>query len=505
MRIVGIILAGGAGRRMGGKDKAQILLGGRTLAQHVAARVAPQLEALAIVARAGGLPHAPYGLPVLADGVPGQQGPLAGVLAGLDWAAAMRAEAVLSVSVDTPFLPHDLLARLQSALGDAPAAIAWAGGRRHPTCALWRVALRGPLRAALENGLRKVDGFATDIGAAEAVFPSADAFFNINTPENLHEAKAHLAARETAQFDRVVMIDWSARSAPSPRKPSADAIWLAQTDRAGTRTSYHRTRAEAEHVLDALLRDAHRAQERVLAGFDFPLGYPAGFAGKVAGTAGAPAFWEWLEERISDAPDNSNNRFEIARHLNTLFEFPGPFWGRPAHLQLPGLSDRKDADYGKGLAERRRVETLMRRTQPVWKLYTTGSVGSQALLGLPMIARLRRRFGAAVWPFDAPSAEIVFAEIYPSILDQAVSATLTPESIKDEVQVRLLSQSFWEMQVTGELQHAFAAVPDWPGRGDEGWILGVGAETALRAYAARSSPLPRNNASTPGMRPRNAV
>lgn len=476
---------------MGGADKALIPLGGLPLARHVADRIAPQVAALAIVARAdadtdAARARAALGLPMLADDVPGQPGPLAGLLAALDWGAAQGADMVLTVPVDTPFLPRDLTARLAAGLGDAPAAVARAGGRMQPVCGLWRAGLRAVLRPALLGGLRRVQDFAATVGAALVEFDDAAAFDNLNTPEDLHSAAVRLV-RGTPQvpaFDRIVVVDWSARSSPSPRTPCADAIWIAEADANGTHTTYHQTRAAAEAALAATLARARAAGERLLAGFDFPFGYPAGFAAHVTGAPGAARMWDWLDAHIRDGPDNANNRFQVASTLNAMVAAPGPFWGRPAHLALPGLSDRKDAVYGAAWPERRRVETQVPRAQPVWKLYTTGSVGSQALLGLPMVARLKRRFGAAVWPFEPASGPLVLAEIYPSILDAAVRAATGPGSIKDQVQVRLLARALWRLQARGGLAAALAAAPDWPGRADEGWILGVGAEAALRDAAS---------------------
>jgi molybdopterin-guanine dinucleotide biosynthesis protein B len=145
---------------------------------------------------------------------------------------------------------------------------------------------------------------------------------------------------------------------------------------------------------------------------------------------------------------------------------------------LPHLPETKDVDYAAlGLAERRRVEGAVPRAQPVWKLYTTGSVGGQALTGLPVIARLARRPGCAVWPFDAPTAPLVLAEVYPSLIDPALARL--PSGIKDEAQVRLLARALFRMSQAGSLSAMLASPPDWPGRAEEGWILGAGAAMAL--------------------------
>ena len=139
-----------------------------------------------------------FGQPVVADSVAGFVGPLAGVLAGMDWAAAQGYDAVLSVAGDTPFFPNDLAAQLVAALGQAPIAMATGpgGGRqaRHPTFALWRVELRAALRAELEAGLRKVVAFSHEHGCVDVEFPDEAAFFNVNTPEELAVAQARMEA-----------------------------------------------------------------------------------------------------------------------------------------------------------------------------------------------------------------------------------------------------------------------------------------------------------------------
>ncbi len=275
-------------------------------------------------------------------------------------------------------------------------------------------------------------------------------------------------------FDSVIIVDWSASATPSPRRPTADAIWIGMASAQGETTTYHRTRADAEAALTRILDAETAAGRRVLAGFDFPFGYPQGFAERLTGTAGAGAVWHWMQHNVTDSPTNENNRFAVAARINAMFAAPGPFWGRPQSLPLPGLSERKNADYpAVGLAERRRVETLVRGAQPVWKLFTTGSVGSQALMGLPMIARLAARHRASVWPFDAPGL-LTLAEVYPSLINAAVRPAVATGEIKDAAQVRLLARALRHLSATGRLDTLLNDVPDWPGRADEGWILGAG-------------------------------
>lgn len=186
----GIILAGGAARRMGGGDKPLLALGDGTLLSHVIGRIAPQVAGLALSANGDPARFARFGLAVLADADAGRPGPLAGILAGMDWAAAAGAEALVSVAGDTPFLPPDLVPRLLLAGSGGPALAATSGGR-HPTFGLWPVRLRDDLRAALARGERRVAAFANRHGAETAWFPDQpfDPFFNVNTPDDLARAR----------------------------------------------------------------------------------------------------------------------------------------------------------------------------------------------------------------------------------------------------------------------------------------------------------------------------
>ncbi|OYU19549.1 MAG: molybdenum cofactor guanylyltransferase [Rhodobacteraceae bacterium PARR1] len=189
MRIFGVILAGGAGRRMGGADKATLRLAGRSLAAHAVDRLEPQVERLAISANGDPARLSALGLPVLADAQ--SQGPLSGVLSALDWAAPLGATAVVTAAVDTPFFPGDLVPRL--ILGSDPSGIALArsGGNDHPTFALWPVGLRDDLRAFLASRAKaSVRAFADARGAGRADFPEDGAFMNLNTPDDLSRAEA---------------------------------------------------------------------------------------------------------------------------------------------------------------------------------------------------------------------------------------------------------------------------------------------------------------------------
>jgi len=275
-------------------------------------------------------------------------------------------------------------------------------------------------------------------------------------------------------FDRVIVADWSAAGSMSPARPSANAIWLGIYDGRSTETRYFRSRASAEACLTEVI-DA--PQGRLLIGFDFPMGYPAGFAARVTGVPNARAVWSWLAQHLNDAPDNRNTRFETAASINADFGGAGPFWGRPRSLPLPALPETKAVDYpALGLAERRQVETLVPRAQPVWKLYTTGAAGGQGLVGQPMIHRLATLPGVAVWPFDPPDAKVVLAEVYPSLLARAVAAD--PATIKDEAQVRLLSRALWRLSQGERIAHLFAT-PGGVVTTEEGWILGAGHGQAL--------------------------
>ena len=203
MSLPAVILAGGLSSRMGGGDKVLLELNGQPLLAHVIARLAAQAGPLAINANGDPTRFTGFGLPVLADSVPDFPGPLAGILAAMDWAAGLDASAVLTVAGDTPFPPEDLATKLQAAAGPQGLALAAdrdadrdsAGETRlHPTFGLWPTGLRGDLRAALAEGLRRPRQWAARHQAGIALFDGADPFFNINTPDDLARAATAISA-----------------------------------------------------------------------------------------------------------------------------------------------------------------------------------------------------------------------------------------------------------------------------------------------------------------------
>ncbi|SFQ46370.1 molybdopterin-guanine dinucleotide biosynthesis protein A [Roseivivax halotolerans] len=193
---LGVILAGGRATRMGGGDKGLLKVCGRTLLAHVMERLAPQVSGMALNANGDPSRFGALGLDVLPDTVSDYPGPLAGVLAGLDWAAGKGADRIVTVAADTPFFPRDLAARLEdTGTGMAHPLVLAAtpdpdrGQVRHPTFGLWPVALRDDLRAALEDGVRKVVIWTDRHGGREALFDGeGEPFFNVNTPEDLVRA-----------------------------------------------------------------------------------------------------------------------------------------------------------------------------------------------------------------------------------------------------------------------------------------------------------------------------
>jgi molybdopterin-guanine dinucleotide biosynthesis protein A len=206
VKIAGVLLAGGQSRRMGGGDKCLRLLGGRTLLDRVIDCVRPQVAALVLNANGDPARFAAFGLPVVADSVSDYAGPLAGILAGMDWVAEHRPDCslVASIPTDAPFLPRDLIERLEAGREheDADLVCAASGGQAHPVIGLWPVQLREDLRRAIvDEGIRKVDRWTAHYRLATVPFDDrpTDPFFNANRPEDFAAADRLIAAGECAR------------------------------------------------------------------------------------------------------------------------------------------------------------------------------------------------------------------------------------------------------------------------------------------------------------------
>ncbi|WP_420862262.1 hypothetical protein [Algirhabdus cladophorae] len=289
------------------------------------------------------------------------------------------------------------------------------------------------------------------------------------------------------KYDRIIAVDWSARSKPSPRKPTKDAIFICIS---GQHPTYHRTRAAAIDYVSDVLQAALAAGQKVLIGFDFSFGYPVGFAKKLTGSDRGLAVWSWLADHIKDGPDNSNNRFAVIKDVNALFEGIGPFWGCPMGVEDEALPAKGSLRHGHGMAERRAVEDAVSSAQSTWKLFTTGSVGSQSLLGLPYLWALKQHYreDLAVWPletgFEQPDAKITVVEIYPSLMRPECSLSLEHAyphelyDILDAKQVRWVCDQFDTMNKAETWPDAFevcARLSNADQIAQEGWILGATA------------------------------
>ena len=304
-------------------------------------------------------------------------------------------------------------------------------------------------------------------------------------------------------FDTHIIVDWSAQSKRSPEKPTKDAIWWAGARVDGSRVpalepKYVRSRDDALRCLVRLIADELDAGRRVLVGFDFPFGYPEGVAAHLTGKASTSALdlWDWLAERIEDAPNNANNRYEAATAINKAYPGVGPCWGRPASWSFPTIPEKKSARTGQGRhpPECRIADQCAEGAKTVWQLAYAGSVGSQVLLGLPALKRLIEDPSiagrAAVWPLQTglrtPEARVVIAEVYPSLLKEEIAGRTHDGEILDRAQVRVTAEAFAQLDAGGGLAPLFRGASFLtPAQrrlieSEEAWILGLGHEEALK-------------------------
>jgi hypothetical protein len=299
-------------------------------------------------------------------------------------------------------------------------------------------------------------------------------------------------------FGAYVMVDWSAAAKP---KTGKDSVWIGVLKRdVRFRLTFEAfnpaTRAAGEAQLRTVLADLRRRGDKALIGFDFPLGYPEGTAAmlKLKGEPPWRAMWDFLAKEVRDKADNTNNRFAVAAKMNRLMtDEARPFWGAPANDTQRWLASTKPATHGADLPP------LLRRTEQaskspgkagaksVWQVFGNGTVGSQAIVGIPAAKRLVDELGdkAGVWPFttgwravtaeDVRPLEALVVEIYPSTF----AAKTDPGEVIDQAQVRAAAEHFARLDEAGKLGAAFAA----PKAADEaavaavereeGWILGL--------------------------------
>ncbi len=310
-------------------------------------------------------------------------------------------------------------------------------------------------------------------------------------------------------FDTYVMVDWSAATVP---RTGRDSIWICWHEKGGERLKNPPTRHAAKSILADWLAGAVEREERVLIGFDFPFGYPSGFAARL-GLSGLPwrAVWDEIAGLLHDSEENGNNRFAIAAEFNRrVSNGHFPFWGRPPGFDTPFLAPKHHrAHENSGLAERRLVDLHIPSAQPCWKLLGAGSVGGQALTGIPVVRALRDdprwTDRVRIWPFEtglqAPEqGTAVIAEVYPSLW--AVSPA--DGEAKDAAQVRSVARFFAHSDCTGKLAALFAGDPSLTREQrlrvetEEAWTLGVTAAKqrpiAVRPASPRLAPtltLPR--------------
>ena len=291
-------------------------------------------------------------------------------------------------------------------------------------------------------------------------------------------------------FDTILVVDWSA-GRRAPEKPSRDAIWLGLTC-AGIpqEPMYCRDRQQAEAAITDLIRTEMAQGRRLLAAFDFPFGYPGGFTRHVTGSDDTLALWDWFERHIIDTPDGSNNRFDVAETLNALFDGPGPFWGKSHKDRWPGVPYRKAGIKFDQIAEKRLCDTVSKAASSCFQMSFPPTVGGQIMMGLPVLARLRRLMGVRVWPLeDWTEAPVVLAEIWPGLIEQAVQttlATLPPGAIRDREQVRLLANALSRLP-PAELDGLMSDLP--AAASEEAWILGAGQARRLSELALDAPPL----------------
>lgn len=288
-------------------------------------------------------------------------------------------------------------------------------------------------------------------------------------------------------FDRILIVDWSGAGQPVTGKNS---LWACLARREGDGHAIEwienfPTRHAFIEQLEAVVSAAVAENHRLLCGFDFAFGYPAGTAERLTGAADWRALWRKIADEIEDAPDNRNNRFDLASRWNaTHFAGEPRFWGRPHQHVYADLSDKKPPAPTNAPLAFRRSESFAKGAKSVWQLTYNGSVGSQTLLGIARLSRFLDESGhrenVAVWPFETGFAgtfqkPVIFAEIYPSLFTLA-----SLDEVKDQAQVRTVAEAFARFDADRRLATLLDRPPMLSDEevatsiAEEGWVLGIG-------------------------------
>lgn len=299
-------------------------------------------------------------------------------------------------------------------------------------------------------------------------------------------------------FDAIILIDWSAASRPVT---GPDSVWIGIMKRdVRFRWTFEAhnpsTRAEAEKLVEAELAERRKRGERVLLGVDFPLGFPRGTAAalQLQTEPAWRAVWTQILGMVKDKPDNTNNRFAVGASLNRKMTGEAfPFWGCPATEAQTSLSVKRPRAHGAAdVPEFRLTEEAAKGAQSVWKLFYNGSVGGQALVGLPVVKRWRdapqRAERARIWPFETglralgtaelEAIDLVIVEIYPALVKE-LRPEAKPGEVKDLAQIRALAEYLSALDEAGRLSPLFAGVKPLAAdervkvEQEEGWILGA--------------------------------
>ena len=291
-------------------------------------------------------------------------------------------------------------------------------------------------------------------------------------------------------FDAYVIVRWSAASKAAAAGGDSVLIGLVRRD-VRFRNAYSAqaaaTRAEGEKKLAAILDDLAKRNEKVLLGLDFPIGFPRGLAAGLK-LAGEPwqAVWTQLDRMVKDKSDNTNNRFAVGSEINRrVTGGPFPFWGCPPRDALTTLQPKRTHEHGPDdLPEFRLTETRVKGAPSVWKLYYNGSIGGHAILGVPMVRRLKQKYGEAMraWPFetgwgppDLSGVQLVAAEVFTLGAETKPAAGET----KDQTEIRAYAEQIAKLDDAGKLAPQFeapkgvAAAEAEIARSEEGWILGA--------------------------------